>query len=211
MACGARVGRVARSSSMQPNCNPTGLHSASRAIMRRHGPRRNGLVNGTSWYEPVRDGHVATGFRFLCPKGCGGSSPPSRTTAIDGDRECRADLVHLVVAESAQTFDEDGDGDALDGVEVHRARSRDRIGVRFEHHFTWQPADRCRARGDQRPLETRDGRVTAQDHDRPPADLRQFAPPELTSTRCAVHDEAAAVRNEARSPHSSGSSIGCSS
>ena len=63
---------------------------------------------------------------------------------------------------------------------------------------------------DQRPAQPRDGRVARQDHDRATPDLGRLAPPHLTASRCA-HERAAASRNEARSPQSSGASRGWSS
>ena len=47
----------------------------------------------------------------------------------------------------------------------------------------------------------------------PPADIGQLAPPHLSprGKRAPAHDAAAAFRNDARSPHASGSSSGCSS
>lgn len=48
-------------------------------------------------------------------------------------------------------------------------------------------------------------------HHRTASDLRELAPPELASPGCCRHVAAAPARNDARSPHSSGSSAGCSS
>lgn len=39
--------------------------------------------------------------------------------AVDGNRECCADLTHALVTEPAQTFDERSERHTLDGVEVH--------------------------------------------------------------------------------------------
>jgi hypothetical protein len=40
--------------------------------------------------------------------------------AVDGSRECCADLTHALVTEPAQTFDERSERHTLDGVEVDR-------------------------------------------------------------------------------------------
>jgi hypothetical protein len=58
---------------------------------------------------------------------------------------------------------------------------------------------------------SRDHRVAGQDDDWSTTDLGHLAPPHLPARRECIHDDATARRNDARSPHSSGSSRGCSS
>ena len=72
-------------------------------------------------------------------------------------------------------------------------------------------ADGRRARRDEGAPMSRDDDVPGQDHHRTPTDVLHLAPPQLTARRDARHDAATARRQEARSPHSSGSSNGCSS
>jgi hypothetical protein len=143
--------------------------------------------------------------------------PPTRTVmlghsrAVDRDGERPADLLHALVTQATQPIDEHTDGNALDRVEVDRAHLGYRIGARFEQHLARQLADGRRARRDKGAPETRDRDVSAQHHDRSTADVWQLAPPHLTSTRLVAHEADAAARNDARSPHSSASSSGCTS
>lgn len=58
---------------------------------------------------------------------------------------------------------------------------------------------------------SRDHRVAREDDDWSATDLGHLAPPHLATCWNGAHDDAAARRNDARSPHSSGSSSGCSS
>lgn len=57
----------------------------------------------------------------------------------------------------------------------------------------------------------RDDGVAGQDHHRSAADLGHLTPPDLPTSGDDGHEAATARRNEARSPHSSDSSSGCSS
>jgi len=140
-----------------------------------------------------------------------GSQCSGEAAAIDGDGQCRAHPAHALVAEAAEAVHQGGHGDTLDRVEVHNGSSWDRVLVYFEHDLAGQSANRGRAWGHQGPSQSRDGRVPREDDDGAPPDLRQFAPPHLTTCRERGHDRDAASRNEARSPHSSGSSTGWSS
>ncbi len=130
-------------------------------------------------------------------------------TAIDHCRQSTAtssaaqDVAHSVVTQTAEPFDQCCECDALDGVEVDRASSRDRIVTRFEQNFTGQPAHGGRARCDQASAQPGNRGVARQHHYRTSADLFEFTPPEFAAARFVGHDAAAASRNDARSPHSS--------
>jgi hypothetical protein len=134
-------------------------------------------------------------------------------SALTVDRyfKCGADFAHPRVAQSPETIDKDRERDALDGVKIDPCSSWNRVVTRFEHDLTGQASD-CRGAGSYKcASEPRDRDVTRQDHDRAPTDVRGLAPPNFTTHRYRTHDAAAASRNDARSPHSSGSSNGCSS
>lgn len=85
------------------------------------------------------------------------------------------------------------------------------VDARFQDDLAGQAADGCRAGGDQRPSQARNRGIARQDNDGATPDLGQFAPPQFAAPGSAPHEEAAAARNESRSPQSSGSSIGCAS
>jgi hypothetical protein len=138
------------------------------------------------------------------------SNRPSALT-VDRDREGAADLSQAPVGQTAESFDQDAGCDTLDRVEVDGRTARDRIVAGFEDDLAGQRPDGCRARRDEHSPEPRDGRVARQDNDGTPANISQLAPPHLTPSGEGVHDAPAARRNDARSPHSSGSSSGCSS
>jgi hypothetical protein len=72
-------------------------------------------------------------------------------------------------------------------------------------------SDRCGAGGNERAPQSRYRCISREDQDGPTANVRKLAPPQLPSTRQVGHVEAAAERKDSRSPHSSGSLIGCSS
>lgn len=140
-----------------------------------------------------------------------GAHEPSSASTVDGDFEGFADLVHAVVAESAQALDQRSNRDALDRVEIDDRNKWDWVVWRLEEDLGRDVADRGRARPDQGTPQARD-RGVSREHDHGPApDLRELAPPDITSRRKGSHDAPAAERNEARSPHSSASSSGCSS
>ena len=62
-----------------PNCNPPGLQTLISDDTGRHVVRANAQVSGIERHSAVRDEPRRAGFRFLCPKGCAGSSPASPT------------------------------------------------------------------------------------------------------------------------------------
>ena len=132
-------------------------------------------------------------------------------SAVDGDLESTADLAHAGIGQPSESRDEHGDPDALDGVEVDCCSARDRVVAGLEDDFAGKRSNRCRARCDKCSSKSRDRRVARQDDDGAPADLGKLAPPQLSPRRQRAHEAAAACRNEARSPHSSGSSSGSSS
>ena len=74
-----------------------------------------------------------------------------------------------------------------------------------------QVPDGGRAGGDQCATVAWDDGVARQDDDGSTADLGHLAPPHLPARGQVGHEAATARRNEARSPHWSGSSSGCAS
>ena len=135
---------------------------------------------------------------------------PSGLT-VDRDREGAANVAQTSIGQAAQPLDKNAGRNALDRVEVDSRTPGDRVVARLENDLARERPDGCRARRDEHSPESRNRRVAREDHDGAPADLRELAPPDLTPSGEGVHDAAAASRNDARSPHSSGSSSGCSS
>ena len=131
--------------------------------------------------------------------------------AVDGDCEGGTDLAHANLGHPAQPLDEDGDRDAFDRVEIHRRAKRDRVVTWFEHHLAGKPPDGRRAGSHECAAMPWDDHVAGQDNYRSATDLGHLTPPDFPPSREGSHDAAAALRNDARSPHSSGSSSGCSS
>lgn len=123
----------------------------------------------------------------------------------------RADLVHPLVAETTETLSERTDRDAFDRIEIHCETLWDRVAIRLEDDFAREATDVGCARSNQGAPEPGDRNVARQDNDRTAGDLGQFAPPDFSPARQLLHDDAAARRNDARSPHSSDSSSGCTS
>ena len=82
--------------------------------------------------------------------------------------------------------------------------------VGFKDDLAGDAPDGRRTRCDECAPKPRDHCVTRQDDDRAPTDLGHLAPPDLTARGSAV-TTARRPRNDARSPHSSASSSGCSS
>ena len=121
-------------------------------------------------------------------------------------RETRSGVTDSVLIDEA--LDERRQRDALDRIEVHDRRARHGIVAWLQQHLAWDAADRCRAGSDQRAAETWDRRVSRQHDDRAAPDLGELTPPDFSPRRKRVHDEPAAARNEARSPHSSPASSG---
>lgn len=130
---------------------------------------------------------------------------------VNGDREGGADFSHSRFGQSSQPFNESCDRDAFDRVEIDcRAKGHGVISG-LEENFAREVSDGGRAGGDEGPTEAWDDGVTRQDNDRSTVDLRHLAPPDLPARWELCHEAPTARRNEARSPHSSGSSSGCSS
>ena len=130
-----------------------------------------------------------------------------RSGAVNRNLKRGADLAHAFHAEDPYPFDEHGDRNALDRIQIDRASSRNRIVAGFEDDLTRQTSNRRCARSNQGPSQSRDCDVTRQHHDRSASNFGKLAPPDLPSP--GGHVAAAAERNDARSPHSSGSSRGC--
>lgn len=133
------------------------------------------------------------------------------TGAVHGNRKGGADVAHAVIGQPAKPGDEDRDRDTLDGVQVDRGTPRNRIFARVEDNLTGQSSDRGGAWRDEHAPKPWDCRVTGEDDDWSAPNFSYLAPPHLTSHGKRAHEAAAARRNDARSPHSSGSSAGCSS
>jgi hypothetical protein len=129
------------------------------------------------------------------------------------DSHCKGgtDLAHSGVTQTPQPADEDRDRDAFDRVEVHRRTTRHGVVTGFEHDFADEPSNRRRTWSHERAEMARDHCVARQDDDRSTTDLGHLAPPDLPTRGKGAHEAAAARRNDAKSPHSSCSSSGCSS
>jgi hypothetical protein len=131
--------------------------------------------------------------------------------AIDGDCHCLADLPHSRVGQSTESSDQDGDGDALDGVEVDDRPPRYGIVVGLEKNLAREASYGRRTRRNECSAMSRDHGVPRQDHYWTTTDLGHLTPPDLSASRYVAHEDAADRRHDARSPHSSGSSTGWSS
>jgi hypothetical protein len=68
--------------------------------------------------------------------------------AIHGNLECSTNFNHADVGQSSKAFYEDGDRDALNGVEIHRRTLRNRVVSWFEHNFAGQSPNGRRAWSD---------------------------------------------------------------
>jgi hypothetical protein len=131
-----------------------------------------------------------------------GCSPDAESDfAGDGDLQGSADLTHPLVAESAEALDERPQRHALDRVEVDDPGPWNGVLARLEQHLTRDTTDPCRAGPDQRAkARNRQSRESTTTGRRPTPG--KLTPPDLSSRRKRRHDASAAVRNEARSPHS---------
>ena len=152
--------------------------------------------------DPVHDGTVD-------PNGAGSArARVDSASAGYGDIQGLADLAHALVAEPAETLDKRPERDALDRVEVDSGRARHGIVARLERHLARESTDRRGAGADQCAPKARDRSVTRQHHYGATADLGELTPPHLPSRWKRAHEEPAAARNDARSPHSSPASSG---
>ena len=133
----------------------------------------------------------------------------ARSSTVGRHLKRRADLSHPRVAEATKPLDEQPDRDRFDGVEVDRASTLNRVLHRLEHDLAGEPSDGRRARRHQCPTKPMNRSVSRQHDNGSAADTRRLAPPQLATTRKIGHRPAAS-RKDARSPHSSGSSRGCS-
>lgn len=140
-----------------------------------------------------------------------GDAAPASVGTVDSHRKGGADLAHPGVAQTPQPADEDCKRDAFDRVEVHCRTTRHGVVTGFEHDFADEPPKRCRAGRYECAAVSRDHCVARQHDDWSTTDFGHLALPDLPSQGDGAHDDAAARRNDARSPHSSGSSSGCSS
>ncbi len=137
--------------------------------------------------------------------------PARSARAVDRDRQSVTHLAHSSIAQPADSVDQDGQRDTLDRIEIDRRTSWHRVVPGLKHHLADEPANRRRARRDQCASVPRDHRIARENDDRTATDLGHLTPPHLAARGHCDHDAAAARRNEARSPQSSGSSSGCSS
>jgi hypothetical protein len=131
--------------------------------------------------------------------------------AVDGHFECPAYGAHPVAAQCAEPIHEDRDRHALDRVQVDRTSPGDGIVTGLQDDLARESADRRRARRDDRSAQSGNGYVPRQHHNGTAPDVGKLGPPQLATPGGRRHEAAAASRNDARSPHSSGSSMGCSS
>jgi hypothetical protein len=107
---------------------------------------------------------------------------PSGDT-VNGDRKGRADLTHAGVTESSKSLGQGGHADAFDGIEVDGRPGGDGIFTDFQHNLTPKsPNIRC-TRRDERSAESRDGNVSRQYDNRTTRNLRELAPPNLSTDR----------------------------
>lgn len=132
--------------------------------------------------------------------------PSARTVDRNADRG--TNLSHAVAAQRSKAIDEHTGRHALDRVQVDGATAGDRVLARFEDDLARYPADRGRAGSHEGPSEPRDRHVPGEHEYRSAPDVGKLTPPKLPSPGRACHERPAASRNEARSPHSSGPSIG---
>ncbi len=135
---------------------------------------------------------------------CGGLA------AVHRNCERRADLGHSAVAHATDSIRKHTYRDAFDRIEIDSGSATHRIIARLKDDFASEAADRGRARCDQSATESGNCRITREDDDGSAANLGRFAPPEFAA-QWGAHVAAAADRNDWRSPHSSGSSMGCCS
>ena len=78
---------------------------------------------------------------------------------VDRDRESAADLAHAGVAETAESFDEDAERDALNRVEVDGRTPEDRIIVGGQDNLAGECPDCRRARRDEHSPKPWDRRI----------------------------------------------------
>lgn len=129
--------------------------------------------------------------------------------AVDRDGKGSAYLPHPSIPKPAETIDEDSDRHALHRIQIHRGAARHRVVTGLKDDLAGQATD-CRCtRRHQCPSQPGNGSVARQDDNWAPAGFREFTPPNLAARRYRHHVAAAAWRNSARLPHSSGSSSGC--
>jgi hypothetical protein len=131
--------------------------------------------------------------------------------AVHRHLEGRTNGAHPGVGKSAKPADQDRDRHTFDRVQVHGRTARDRVGIGLKNNLAGETPDCRRARCNQCAPKPRDRCVTRQHDDRAPTDLGHFTPPDLPACRKSTHEAPAARRHDARSPHSSGSSAGCTS
>ena len=94
-------------------------------------PAAHGRLTRPDWYQP--------------------GSP-----AIDGYLQCSADLFHPDVSKAPNSFDEDGDRDTFDRIQIHRRTSWNGILTRVEHHLAGQSTDRRSAGSHEGAAQSRD-------------------------------------------------------
>lgn len=133
----------------------------------------------------------------------------SSVRTVHCDCEGCANVLHADVRQSAKAVDEHRNRHALDRVQIDCRAPGHRIVTRLEYDLAGKASDNRRAGGDQDTAEPRYRGVAGQNDDRAPTDLGELAPPHFSSRWQRAHDAVAARRNDARSPHSSGSSSGC--
>src|SRR3990172_9868319 len=131
--------------------------------------------------------------------------------AVDRYRQCQTDLAHSHITEPTEPLSECTSRDAFNRIQIHSRSLWNRVVSHLEHNLARETPNRGSARSNQSSSQPWDHSVTGHENDGATGDLGQLAPPDLSPRGQACHDDAAASRNEARSPHSSPSSSGCSS
>src|SRR6185312_13188573 len=132
---------------------------------------------------------------------------------IDGDVERGAHFAHPVIAETSQSLHEGAYRHALDRIQIDRRALGYRVFVRLQDDLAGQTADGRRARRYQSAPQPWDGGIAGENDNRTATDLWKLTPPNLSprGERARLHDAEAASRNDAKSPHASGSDKGCPS
>ena len=177
------------------------------------GPRRRRLPPQPGRRRPAGRGHQRR--RSSSPCGPWARSSRSRGRSRPQLRACGADLAHASPAQHTEPFDERADGDALDGIQVDGDCA---VGTgslaRLERALrSPSPAQRRRAGSDERSAQAR-GIAASRDRHHHGSPTRCPEPRTTTARRrrgAVVTSRRPRRETSWRSPHSSGSSSGCSS
>jgi hypothetical protein len=103
--------------------------------------------------------------------------------AMDGDCHCVADVAHSRVGQSTESLYQNGDGDALEGVEVDDRPPRYWIVLWLEKNLAREASHRRRTRRNECSAMSRDHGVPRQDDYWTTTDLGHLTPPDLAASR----------------------------